>query len=183
MSMSYLDIILIIPVLWGVYNGWKKGLVNTVAGFAALILGILGAMHLTKMVTGFLIVHKGFTSEYTSIFVFSILFIIIVILVYFVARLVTRLIKAVQLNIFNRLAGVVFNVLKFLVIISFMLVIVDSFNARFDFISKEEQKKSILYKPVKKISPLIFSYLKKLDFPGLPGKEKPASEEVGEEEV
>ena len=42
--MSKIDIILIIPLLWGAFMGFRKGLVLELASLVGLILGIYGAI-------------------------------------------------------------------------------------------------------------------------------------------
>jgi len=47
--MSNIDIILIVPVVWGLYQGFKKGLVIQVTSFIALGLGIYGAINFSSL--------------------------------------------------------------------------------------------------------------------------------------
>ena len=42
--MNYLDIILAIPLLWGLYKGISKGIVKELAALIALA-GVYGAVH------------------------------------------------------------------------------------------------------------------------------------------
>ena len=42
--MNILDIIFLVPLLFALYRGFKKGMVHMIASLAALVLGILGAM-------------------------------------------------------------------------------------------------------------------------------------------
>ena len=53
MSINLLDIILLIPLLWFGYNGYKKGLIIEIASLAAFILGLYFAFY-----------FSDFTAEY-----------------------------------------------------------------------------------------------------------------------
>ncbi len=47
--MNYLDIIFLVPLLFALYRGFKKGMIHMVASLAALVLGIFGAIKLRPM--------------------------------------------------------------------------------------------------------------------------------------
>ena len=36
----WLDVVLTLPILWGVYNGYQKGLISQVLGIISLAIGI-----------------------------------------------------------------------------------------------------------------------------------------------
>ena len=38
--MIWIDIVFLVPLLWGVYTGFKKGLVSQVLGLVSIIIGI-----------------------------------------------------------------------------------------------------------------------------------------------
>ena len=42
--MNYLDVILIVPILWGLLRGVKNGIIKELTGFVALICGVYGAI-------------------------------------------------------------------------------------------------------------------------------------------
>jgi membrane protein required for colicin V production len=50
--MNYLDIILAIPLLWGLYKGVSKGIIKELASLVALIVGIYGAVHFADSIQG-----------------------------------------------------------------------------------------------------------------------------------
>ncbi len=55
--MNYIDIILLILLAWGLISGLKNGLVHEVASLAALILGVVGAIHFSDFTSDLLIEH------------------------------------------------------------------------------------------------------------------------------
>ncbi len=44
--MNILDIIFLVPLLFALYRGFKKGMIHMIASLLALVLGIVGAMKL-----------------------------------------------------------------------------------------------------------------------------------------
>jgi membrane protein required for colicin V production len=105
--MNFLDIIFLVPLLFSLYMGFRKGLIHLFASLLALVLGILGAIKLRPVFASFLDNLFTIPSEYLNIIAFSVAFVAIVLLVHLVAFLVEKLIKAVALNFVNRLLGMV----------------------------------------------------------------------------
>ncbi len=162
--MNYIDIILVIPLMWGAYKGYKKGLVTEIASLVALLLGIWGAIKFSGMTSDFLASSFDFTSEYLPIIAFALTFVVIVIGVHLVAKLVDKLVKAVALGLVNRILGSVFGALKFAFIISIILVILNQLDEKAKFIPKDLKEESLLYEPMSKVAPIIYPSVTSLEF-------------------
>lgn len=158
--MNFLDIIIIIPIIWGAYKGFSKGLISELSTLTALILGIWGAISFSSFIANFLINNFNFSDKYVPIISFALTFILIIIAVHFIAKLLTKLIKAVSLNFLNKITGAAFGILKFGLIISIVIVIINKINSDLKFMSVETTNNSILYKPIEKISTTVFPSLK-----------------------
>lgn len=157
--MNYLDIIIALPLLWGAYKGFTKGLIIEAASLAALLLGIYGAIKFSGITSDFLVEKCNFNSQYLHIVSFAITFILIVIAVHFIARLINKLVKAVALGFVNRLFGVIFGILKWAFIISVLLVVINKVDKKVNFISPEIKNESILYQPLSNFAPSIIPSL------------------------
>jgi len=158
--MNYFDAIFAIALLWSAYRGITKGFLVMAASLAALILGIWGAIRFSDLTAMFLASKFNFQSQYMSLISFAITFVLIVIAVHLLARALDKLVKAVALGFVNRIAGLLFAVLKTAFIISIILVLVNSIDKRYPFIPEEHKENSLLYKPLSNLAPAIFPYLK-----------------------
>ena len=149
--MSVLDIIIIIPLLWGAYKGFTKGLIIELAGFVALALGVYGAIKLSGYTSD--IIKKWFDTkpEYLEVISFAVTFLIIIILVHLLSRLIDKFIKAAALGIFNRIAGGFFGILKFSLILGIVIILLNNFDKNATVLSSETKDKSLLYRPLEKI--------------------------------
>ena len=123
--MHYIDILIIIPLLWGAYKGFTKGLITEIASLLSLILGIYGAIKLSNYTSSFLIKTFDFTSEYLPVISFAITFIIIVILVHLISKLIDSMIKTASLGVVNRILGAVFGTAKFLLILGVVIILLN----------------------------------------------------------
>ncbi len=157
--MNILDLIIIILVAWSAYKGFSKGLIISVAGLLALLLGIFGAIRFSDITSSYLIEHFDLSTQHLPIISFAITFVIIVIAVHFLARIIDKLVKAVALGFINRIAGAAFNILKIAFILSIVILLINKFDEKTGFISAELKEKSLFYKPLAGFAPLIFPYL------------------------
>ncbi|MBN2350845.1 MAG: CvpA family protein [Bacteroidales bacterium] len=171
MGMNYFDLIFAVFFLWAAYKGFSKGFIIHAASLAALILGIYGAVKFSDFTAGVLTEKLHFTSQYLSLIAFAVTFVIIVIGVHFFARLLDKLVKAVALGFVNRIAGVLFALLKTAFLISIVLVIINGANRHTHFLPEDQMNNSLLYEPLSSFAPMIFPYLRFGDFE-LPKKEE-----------
>lgn len=170
--MNILDIIFAIPLIWALYRGFKKGLIYMIASLTALVLGVLGAMRFHEPIGTMLNNWFEINPEHLNLISFAVTFILIVLVVHVAAFLVDKLIKAIALNLVNRAAGMVFGFFVTAFILSIILMPLDAANSKKEFISKETIEGSLLYKPLTKLAPTVFPYLKNEEFRDLlPGKE------------
>jgi membrane protein required for colicin V production len=159
--MNYIDIILCIPIVWGLYKGFTKGLIVEAATFVAFGLGVWGGAHFSDMVA--LQLKKSFewNSPYLPVAAFAVTFLAIVILIYFIAKLIQRMAEGMALGAFNKIGGAIFGALKFAMVMSVVIFIIDAFEESYPMISFKTKEESLLYKPVGKIAPALIPSLNK----------------------
>lgn len=153
--MNYFDIIIIIPLLWGAFKGFKKGLVVEVASIVALFLGIWGGVKFSSVSASYLGDMFSISEKLMPLISFAVTFILIVILVFTLAKLLQKVIKMVSLSTINKIAGALFGALKFALIISVILNLVNNINREIPFIEPEMEDSSLLYKPVSKLAVIL----------------------------
>ncbi len=178
MGLNYFDLVITILLLWSAYRGFTKGLLVMAASLAALVLGVWGAIRFSDLTAGLLIEHLELQGRYTALIAFAITFIAIVIGVHLLARAAEKLLKAVALGFLNRIAGLVFAVLRTAFIVSIVLVILNSIDRRAPFIPEKHKENSLLYKPLSNFAPAIFPYLHFEDIRGKVKRPGPAEIET-----
>ena len=176
--MNYLDIIFLVPLLFALYRGFKKGMIHMVASLAALVLGIFGAIRLRPMFASLLDSIFDISPDYMNVIAFSVAFVSIVLVVHLVAFVVEKLIKAVALNLVNRLLGMGIGLLVTAFVLSMILWPVNQVNSEKQIIRPERIEGSILYKPLSAFAPAVFPYLKKQDWKEFIPKNKEDEENV-----
>ena len=149
---NWIDIIIIILILWSVIKGFRKGFIIELASLLALILGIFGAIKFADLTAAYLSENVNLPEDYTPLIAFALTFILIVIAVHFLARLVQTLVKMVALNFINRLAGAIFSGLKIILILSFVLFFVESVNQSVQVIPRKQKQESVFYYPLSSVA-------------------------------
>lgn len=158
--MNWLDIVLAIPLLWGLYKGFTKGLIIEAATLIAFGLAVWAGIKFSDFLSGWMHDSLGWTSKYLPIISFSVIFLGILILVYAIAKGVEKLVKAVSLGFVNKLAGAVFGMLKFGLILSVLIFVLTAVEKSIQLLPAGTKHSSLLYEPVGKIAPAIIPGLK-----------------------
>ena len=148
--MNYIDIIIVVPILWGGYIGYKKGLIIEVVSLVALGFGIWGGIHFSDLIGD--ILEEKIESKYVSLTAFVITFAVIVMTIYFIGKMLEKLVNFVQMKLLNKLAGVFFGIGKVALIISVLVMIVNSYDKNNEFIPEETKESSLLFHSVEQFS-------------------------------
>lgn len=155
--MSFLDIVLGLLLIYGLYKGLTNGLFVEIASLLALIAGIYGAIHFSYIAADYLSSNMNWNERYINITSFIVTFIIIVIVVHLAGKFLTKIADFAMLGLINKLAGAIFGTLKVAIIAGAVLVFFDRINSTVNFINEDTKKESILYEPIKEIGAFVFS--------------------------
>ena len=179
--MNYLDIIIAIILLLFGFKGFRKGLVIEVVTLLAFGVGIYGAMHFSDFTAEHLQDFMEINPKYLNTIAFVLTFILLVIGVNLLGRWVTSLVKAMNLNFWNKLGGAIFGLAKGLLLCSTILLIFNNFQWT-GLIKEEVRKESLLYPYVEKTVPYLykgFDLVKGYAKDVLPNEEKETTEPDG----
>ena len=147
--MNSLDYILFIPLLYGLYRGFTKGLIVELASLLALTLGIYGALHFSSLTFEFLGDYVEINTAYLQLASYGLTFLIIVMLISLTGKILTMLIKLVALGFINRMMGAIFGGIKLLLILSVFILFFERFNKQFGMVKDEVLNASIMYNPIR----------------------------------
>ena len=153
--MNYIDVILIIPLLWGFLRGIKRGIVREITSFVALIFGIYGAINFAVYIQPFLKSQFEIGSSLIPIVSFAVTFLIIVLIIKLIGFIIDKIVNFIALGIISRLLGGVFGLLKAAFILSSLLLILNAFDNYFNLLPANQKTQSIFHKPISNIIPSI----------------------------
>ncbi|MCF8298229.1 MAG: CvpA family protein [Saprospiraceae bacterium] len=158
--MNYLDIILIIPIIWFTYKSFSKGFIIEIATLVALILGIYAAIHFSYFASDLITDNLEIGEKYLSLTSFTLTFLIVIAIVILIGKGLEKIINLVLLGVFNKVAGAVFGLVKTVFILSVILFFINKVDEQEILLTKETKEKSILYKTVASVAPAVFPKLK-----------------------
>ncbi|MCK9339460.1 MAG: CvpA family protein [Bacteroidales bacterium] len=138
--MNFLDFLIILPLLWFGYKGFKNGLIKELFSLAALILGIYITYKFSDFITSILP-----PSEYAPMIAFIIIFIGVLIGVNLVGRLAEKTIKLVIPNIINQILGIAFGVAKVTLVCSILLHFIKTIDKKEVILQSDVIHDSLLY--------------------------------------
>ena len=154
--MGFLDIILAMLLVYGLYKGLRNGFFVEIASLVALIAGLFGAIHFSYIVGEYIAGIVNWDSQYVNLAAFIITFVCIVLLIHVVGKLLSKVTEFSLLGILNKLAGGVFGATKTAVIIGALLIYFDKLNDDAEIVKQETIESSILYTPLKDVGAFVF---------------------------
>ena len=150
--MSWLDLIIIAAVAYGIIRGIMKGFVLEISSFVGVFIAIFVARFYYVGFSEYVRVWFDLDLQYAKPAAFAIIFLIVVLLCHLIAVLIDKFLKIIALSWLNRIAGAVFGLLKMLIILSILFNVMQSFSNKTTIFPKEAVEKSIFFSPVKGIA-------------------------------
>lgn len=145
--MSYVDIIIVLFLLYGAFRGFSKGLVVEVATLAGLVLGVCAAVRYSAYTEGVLRDFTGSSSRYLSSVALGMTFLLVLFAVCLSGRMLTHLVHVISLGLVNKWLGAFLGAAKYFIVVCAVLVLADMWDDKFHFISEETREKSLLFRP------------------------------------
>ena len=143
--MNILDIVLIIPLLYGAWRAFNKGFIMALFTILALLIGLYAAFHFSDKFSCFISAQTDSMPEYLPAFSFLILFLLVGACIYFGGKALEQVIKIAQLSLVNKLLGAALGLIKWAYFIGGLLVFIDSVDLKEQILTKELKTKSIIY--------------------------------------
>ena len=164
--MEIIDWIIVGVVAVGTVLGFAKGALKQVATLVGLIAGLLLARALYLSVGERMAVEFNTSATVAQIIAFFLIWILVPIGLLWVASLLTRVLEVVNLGILNRLAGALVGGLKYALIVSLAIQLIQFIDPNDKLLLKETKKKSVMYYPMEEVGdffvPTIKSVTKEL---------------------
>lgn len=116
-----IDIAFLILLLTAIYKGYSKGLIVALFSLLAFVIGMLAAVKFSAVVATWLGTQLGSSGQWVPLVSFSIVFIAVVFLVRLTANLLQKTVQFAMLGWVNRLGGIAFYGVLYLLLFSVIL--------------------------------------------------------------
>jgi len=154
--MNYLDIALVIPMIYGIIRGFSKGIVNEITSLAAIVIGVYLALNFSVYFEEFFadIISK-FSSDFAKneqngfipIISFALIFLCSIISIKSIGALIDKITNALALGIISKITGSLFGFAKLCIILSCVIY----FEKTINIIPEKSIKSSVVYAPVESV--------------------------------
>lgn len=150
--MNWFDAVIAVPLLFGAWKGWKRGLIFEVAMIIGLIIAFYLGFKFSGLVSNFLNEHVEFMKGATPYLSFFLIMTVIILAFVLLARLLEGILELTALSLFNNIGGALFGLLKFGLVISVLFWLTRSLEPKVMVIPDNIKEGSFFYGPVLKIA-------------------------------
>jgi membrane protein required for colicin V production len=153
--LKTLDIILLIPLVFGAVLGFRKGLLLEIFGVLAFVLAIIGGFKL--METGMVYLSEYFEDfdQLLPFISFLVIFLAIIILVNMLGKLLKKMIDLTLLGGFDKFAGAILGLVKWAIGVSILLWLVNNFGIELP----GQEEELVLYPFLTELGPKLIASL------------------------
>lgn len=155
--MNWLDVIIIVPLLWALYNGYRKGIVSQVGYIVGIVVGVLLAYYLGDAVTSWMNVNStaGKVVTYVAVAGVAIFGVILA------ARMISQAFRSAGLGVADRIGGALLGFVKVWLLICVALLGLQWLDRKHTLLDEPAMKGSLLYYPVLNSADYLFPYMDK----------------------
>ncbi len=158
-----LDIILLLPIVYGLIRGVFRGLVGELTAIVAVIAGIICAKIFAPELATYILNVFTWNIQVCNLIAYLVIFLVVTCTLHLVSKLLARLLSAISLGWLNRLAGGLFGGLKWALIVSILLNCFNLLDNRFHILQPNVKKASVAYEPLEKLASVTWDAVEQLD--------------------
>ncbi|WP_297970858.1 CvpA family protein [uncultured Capnocytophaga sp.] len=156
-QMSNIDIILGILLSIGIVRGFMKGFIWEVASLLSIFVALWVAIHFSAMAAGYLSEVFSLSTKTNQVISFVIVFLLAFVMVRIAGKMLTKALESVSLGLPNRIAGAVFGMFKWSLIVGTSLMYLN--RGALELIPKESSDQSLLYAPIMEMNDWIRTHI------------------------
>ena len=151
--MNALDLILIFPLIWAGFRGFKNGLITEVVSIAALVGGIYLALHYTDSIAQY--IHNDAAQLIACALIFG-----GVLVGGYLGGLLAKKLTAIP-DLLDKILGIVLGVAKVLALCSLLLIGLKAIDVKNVILTDKVTENSLLYPYMEKSADFIISQQEK----------------------
>lgn len=160
--MNILDIILLLCLVWAVVQGLRKGFITQVIAIISIVFGVWASARFTNVVCAWLAQWISGSEQVLKVVAFTLILVVVFLVLAALGKALEGIIRLVMLGWLNKLLGVVFSLLKCLLILGLIILAFNSLNSTIQLVKPEYLADSVLYGPIRDLANSVFPYVKEM---------------------
>jgi membrane protein required for colicin V production len=157
--MNLIDLILTVLILIAFVRGYRNGLIKEILSLLTIFLSLLIALYFSDFIKNLLIEKFQYQSNFIDIVSFVITFLLAFFGIKIATKIFDKIADILFLGWLNNILGGVFSSLKFILILSFLIMFFEKININQILVKKEALNEIQLYEPIKNANQLIFPWV------------------------
>lgn len=155
--MNWLDLIVLIPLCWWGFKGFRNGLIYEIFAVIALILGFWAAKHFSFLLEEWLDIPMAQPVS------FIIMFFLVLFLVHLAGKGMQKVVKVAIPEIVDHLLGLGFGICKVVLVVSIIFLLLNKIDQKQIIIKKETKEASLAYQYLEPLAPKLIIWKDKLN--------------------
>lgn len=160
--MNILDIIILICLIPALIQGLRKGFISQAISIVSLVVGIWASARFANVVTGWVSQYITASEQVLKIVAFALILIAVFLALGLLGKVLESILNFALLGWVNKLLGVVFSLLKALLLLGLVIIAFNALNSSLGFVKPEIIADSVLYTPLKDLADSVFPYIKNM---------------------
>ncbi len=159
MNINWIDLIISGCFIYGSIIGFKRGLIRELGSLLGLFISLIRVYNFSDYLSNLIEVFLNLSPTFSYIISCIVIFLTAISLVSYIAKLITKTLNIVALGFLNRIAGLIFGLLKWVVLSSSLIFIINKknfFNEISEQLKSDSMESSFIYDPLSKIGEFIF---------------------------
>lgn len=157
--MLWLDILILLPIAYGLVRGLMHGFVQELTTLVALVVAVICTKFWTPQLSNYLQCLTNWEVNACRLAAWLIIFLGVALSLHLAGQLLGKLLSAISLGGINRLLGALFGAAKWALIVSILLCGFEMIDNTFHILKPEQKCNSIMYEPVRKIAAITWETL------------------------
>lgn len=164
MPFNWIDILIALPLLYGLIVGIRRGLVTEFLAIAAVVAAFIGARLWGPSAVPWVLkasaaIHLNMPQQVAVVIAYAGLFAIIALVLNLIGRWLTKFFETIHIGWVNHLLGAVFGVLKWGIIVIVLVFIVGQIDSYFAILPDSVTAESRLWGPALKSANYCWQYI------------------------
>jgi membrane protein required for colicin V production len=151
--MNLLDLLILIPIVWGCFRGFSKGLIMELATLMGMIAGIMAAHYLESDASELLKQYFTLSDAVLRIISYSLIFLGVLFLSWIIGKIITKIVDMVLLGWLNKLLGAIFGLLKGVLVSAIIVLAIVYFDKNEKLITRQAKENSMFYQALSRVIP------------------------------
>lgn len=160
--MTTIDIILLLAIGAGAVRGFMKGFLKQLTSILGLIVGLIAAKALYASLAEELCPAVTDSMTVAQVLSFIVIWIAVPLIFTIVASVLTKAMEVISLGWLNRLLGAALGGVKFLLLASLLICVIEFIDPGNQLISETKKEASVLYYPVETFAGIFFPAAKEV---------------------